>query len=129
MITKASPILKSLLIELKAVKYLSLTNIVKFVKKLLDPKIKAKLVEEVEDMNQLKDKDKLEYIDRIRVVVCNEKCPCCGRVCGLENEHKHHQCIYGHQMRGLNGTHIKVGNGVKEASVIRCEAMGETDEM
>jgi len=32
-------------------------------------------------------------------------------------------------MRGLNGTHIKVGNGVKEASVIRCEAMGETDEM
>jgi hypothetical protein len=32
-------------------------------------------------------------------------------------------------MRGLNGTHIEVGNGVKEASVVRCEAMGETDEM
>jgi len=59
MITKTSPILKSLLIELKAVKYLSLTNIVNFVNKLLDQKIKAKFVEEVEDMNQLKDKDKL----------------------------------------------------------------------
>ena len=32
-------------------------------------------------------------------------------------------------MRGLNGTHIRLPNDVKEASVVRCEAMGETDEM
>ena len=50
-ITKASPILKSLLTELKDVKYLSLTNIVKFVKKLLDSKTKAKFVEEVDKLN------------------------------------------------------------------------------
>ena len=82
---KASPILKNLLTLLKDVKYLSLTNIVKFVKKLLDPKIKAHFFEEVEGLNQLKDQDKFEYINRIRVVVCYQKCPCCGRICGLEN--------------------------------------------
>ena len=52
------------------------------------------------------EKDKLSYIDMIKVVICNQMCPCCGRICGLENEHQYHQCIYGHQMRGLNKTYI-----------------------
>ena len=32
-------------------------------------------------------------------------------------------------MRGLNGIYIRRLNNVKEASVVRCEDMGETDEM
>ena len=37
--------------------------------------------------------------------------------------------MYGHQMRGLNGTYIKRDNDIREASVVRCEQMTETDEM
>ena len=62
-------------------------NIVKFTKRLLDPKVKAKFAEEIEDLNQLNYYEKFEYIERIRAIVCNEKCPCCGRICGLENCH------------------------------------------
>ena len=123
-ITKASAILTGIFSEIKAIKYLSLTNLVKFVKRLLSQEIKAKFLKEVDELHKLTEKDKLNYVDMIKVVVCNQKCPCCGRICGLENEHQYHQCIYGHQMRGLNGTYLKRDNGVKEASVVRCEQMG-----
>ena len=63
----------------------------------------------------------------IKVVVCPEKCPCCGRICGLENQHQHHKCVYGHQMRALNGCYYRKDNNVKEASVIRCESMAGND--
>lgn len=66
---------------------------------------------------------------QIKVVVCNQKCPCCGRICGLEDQHPHHKCLYGHQMRGLNGSYLDRPNDVREASVIRCEQLSESDEM
>lgn len=101
----------------------------KFVKKMNIPETRNSFFQEIEDLSKLTDKDKMGYKSMIRVVVCTEKCPCCGRICGVENEHQHHQCLYGHQMRGLNGSHIKVGNGLKEASVVRCELLAETDEV
>ena len=80
---------------------------------MISPETKTTFAEEIELLSKMNEKDRLSYIDMIRVVVCNEKCPCCGRICGIENEHQHHSCVYGHQMRGLNGSHIKVGNGLK----------------
>jgi len=74
------------------------------------------------------DEDKKNYFNSVRDVVCEQTCPCCGRICGLVNNHQYHQCIYGHQMRGLNGTYLK-GTSYREASVIRCENMAEPDQI
>ena len=106
---------------MKTLKNLSLTNFVKFVKKMISQPVRTNLIENINKQCKLNDKDKLEYIDKIKVVICDQQCPCCGRICGVENAHKHHKCIYGHQMRGLNGTHIVGADGSKQASVIRCE--------
>ena len=40
------------------------------------------------------------------MTVCNEKCPTCERICGVQEEnHRQHSCLYGHQMEGMGGTH------------------------
>jgi hypothetical protein len=62
--------LRSLLTDIKSVKFLSLTNLVKFVKKLLTPETRNRFNEELEKISKLTEKDKLSYINRIRVVVC-----------------------------------------------------------
>jgi hypothetical protein len=86
------------------------------------------VIAKVNEMHELTEKsDQPAYFDMIKVVICTEKCPCCGRICGLENQHQYHQCNYGHQMRGLNKTYFKRNNGVKEASVVRCEDMAAND--
>lgn len=59
--------------------------------------------------------------------ICKAKCPCCGRICGKDDNHPYHQCVFGHQMRGFNGNYIQRKNNVKEASVIRCEQIKPTD--
>lgn len=92
-------------------------------KQLLNPEVKAKVLKEADDLENFIEKDKIDYINSLNVVVCNEKCPCCGRICGFEKNHRYHQCLFGHQMRGFNGNYIEMENGVKEASVIRCEQM------
>ena len=78
----------------------------KFVKKMLTPDIRNNFVKEIERISQMNEKDKVKFVGQIKVVVCNEKCPCCGRICGIENDHPHHKCLYGHQMQGLNGAYI-----------------------
>ena len=103
---KSSSELRGVLKELKSIKYLSLTNLIKFVKKLLTSEIRSKFQDEIYKISQLTAKDKQSFINNIRVIVCNQKCPCCGRICGIENEQQFHKCKHGHQMRGLNGTYI-----------------------
>ena len=29
------------------------------------------------------EKDKVAYVNKIRVNICDQKCPCCGRICGI----------------------------------------------
>lgn len=70
---------------MKSIKHLSLKNLVKFLKRLLSAELSNKLKEEIDKINKLSEKDKVNYINRIRVVVCKEKCPCCGRICGKED--------------------------------------------
>lgn len=101
---------------MKGIKYLSLTNLVKFVKYLLNAENTSKFRVEVEKVCQLDLKDKVNYLKMIKVNVCNQKCPCCGRICGIESDHK---CLYGHQMRGLNGSYIVDGKN-KFALARRC---------
>jgi len=55
---KSSSELRSALIELRSIKYLSLTNLIKFVKKLLTPEIRAKFQNEIDKASQLTPKDK-----------------------------------------------------------------------
>ena len=65
-----------------------------------------------------------DFISEIKIIICDEKCPCCNRLCGFsDNTHKAHKCLYGHQMRALGG--IKLSND--EASVSRCEDIRNTD--
>ena len=113
---------------MKDIKYLTLTNLIKFVKKLLTVEIRSKFSDEIEKVCQFNLKDRVNYNNVIKVIICNQKCPCCGRICGIENDHQYHKCLYGHQMRGLNGTYIPRKNG-KEASVVRCEQLSESDPM
>ena len=104
-----------------------MTNLPKFVKRMLTPEIRDIYTKKLDEVSQLNTRDRMIYNDMIRVVICNEKCPCCGRICGVENNHEFHKCLYGHQMRGLNGSYIERGNNTKEASVVRCEQMAESD--
>jgi hypothetical protein len=104
--TMISATLRRILGEIRSIKYLSMTNLTKFVTNMLSPYIRGKISQETEDISELSIKDRDNYTNMIKVVVCSEKCPCCGRICGLEDEHQYHQCMYGHQMRGLNGTYI-----------------------
>lgn len=53
------------------------------------------------------------------MTICNEKCPTCERICGVQEEnHREHSCLYGHQMEGMGGTHSIRS---KKAVVYRCE--------
>ena len=36
-------------------------------------------------LSALTNKDKNNFINGIRVSICDQKCPCCGRICGIEN--------------------------------------------
>ena len=82
---KSTTELRGVLMELKSIKYLSLTNLIKFVKKLLTAKIRSKFQDGINKANKLTPKDKHEFINSIRVIICNQKCPCCGRICGIVN--------------------------------------------
>ena len=64
-----------------------MTNLPKFVSKLLQPEVKNKIIEELDDISKTVEKDKAEFIKSIKVRVCTAKCPGCGRICGMENEH------------------------------------------
>lgn len=75
--------LRRILLEIKAIKYFSMTNLPKFIKQILKPEIKNKILNDLEENSKPNDKDKTEFINLIKVVVCNEKCPCCGRICGI----------------------------------------------
>ena len=74
--------LRGILFELKAVRFLSLTILVIFARRLLAPETREKINQEMDRLNRLTEKNKIDYITKIKVVVCNEKCPCCGRICG-----------------------------------------------
>jgi hypothetical protein len=102
-----------------------MTNLSKFVKKLLTSETRNLYTKELDDISKLSPKDRDSYL--IKGSICNQKCPCCGRICGVEKDHEFHKCIYGHQMRGLNGNYIERENNTKEASVVRCEQMAESD--
>ena len=58
------------------------------------------------------------FID-VKGNICIQKCPFCCKICGEENDHKYHQCIYGHQIRGIGG--VKLKND--EAAITICEEM------
>ena len=55
---KSSSELRGVLTELKSIKYLSLTNLIKFVKKLLTSEIRSKFQDEIYKISQLTAKDK-----------------------------------------------------------------------
>lgn len=96
---------KELLTKLKDLDLFTVTNLVKFLKKMVEKQSKEKINKDIREQMTLSEKHHLEYRSLIKVVICPEKCPCCGRICGLEDEHLHHKCIYGHQMRGFNGSY------------------------
>ena len=91
-----------------------MTNIVKFAKWFSEEKYKTLFDEKIKELIELSDKkDKADYLELIAARICSEKCPCCGRICGLEKIHSHHKCVYGHQMRALNGSYFQRSNGRK----------------
>lgn len=45
-----------------------------------------------------------------------------SRICGKSDNHKIHQCVFGHQVRGISGITIKNN----EASIIRCEDVSDS---
>jgi hypothetical protein len=100
---------------------LQISNLIKFLKRICAQDVKDKFQKSIEQAKELKEKDKSLLTSMLKVVLCPAKCPCCGRVCGHVGDHPYHECLYGHQMRALNGTYLKKENGLKEASVIRCE--------
>jgi hypothetical protein len=100
---------------------LQISNLIKFLNRLNTSETRSKFQISIEQAKELKEKDKSLLISMLKVVLCPAKCPCCGRVCGHVGDHPYHECLYGHQMRALNGTYLKKDSGVKEASVIRCE--------
>jgi hypothetical protein len=55
---KSSFELRGVLMELKSIKYLSLTNLIKFVKKLLTAEIRSKFQDEIDKISKLTPKDK-----------------------------------------------------------------------
>lgn len=112
--------LKTFLQKLRIGKNFTISSLVKFVNKLLEKETKSKLNEEIKTGTKIGEKHHLEFIALVQVSICSDKCPCCGRICGLEGAHTHHMCKYGHQMRGFNGSYYLRGDGKKEASVTRC---------
>jgi len=87
--------------------HLNIINLAKFTKRLLSIENWQKYQDIIDSKTMMNEEDKINYFNSVRVVVCEQTCPCCGRICGLVNNHQYHQCIYGHQMRGLNGTFLK----------------------
>jgi hypothetical protein len=61
-------------------------------------------------------------------MICKEKAPCCGRICGQTGLHKIHEVKYGHQMRGLNGN-VYEASKIKSPVVKRCECLAENDKI
>lgn len=45
----------------------------------------------------------------------------------MENKHDCHKCLYGHQVRGLNGNYIERDNHKKELVNFRCGQMVDSD--
>ena len=100
------------------------TNALLFIKNLNDQV--TQLIAKSSDLFTFKDEDIKEFQDKINVFICKQKCPCCDRICGIEEpSHRFHQCIYGHQIRGIGGTMLEN----KEASVARCEDIEDIDTM
>jgi hypothetical protein len=73
---------------------------------------------QIKDMLKMSPDDEKDFRSLVTVKICNQLCPGCQRICGVEEAHtNNHECRYGHQMRALGG--VKLSNG--DASVIRCE--------
>lgn len=84
------------------------------------------LITKAGDLFELKDEDIKEFNDKINIFICKQKCPCCDRICGVEEPtHNYHQCIYGHQIRGIGGVMLEN----QDASVARCEDIEDIDKM
>ena len=81
----------------------------------LSQSISQNLKYSINDLKKLK--------ENINKYICKQKCPCCDRICGHDDLHKFHECLYGHQIRGISG--VKLNNG--EASVLRCEDIADND--
>jgi hypothetical protein len=74
--------------------------------------------------------EKNEFKQKITVVICEEMCPCCGRLCDIDMKqidvHTIHKCNTGHQIRAIIGMRVEsYEDGDKHfyASVLRCEDM------
>ena len=70
-----------------------------------------------------------------RVLGCQTKCPSCGRMCDVEHykvstpigsETNKHQCMRGHQFRGMNGFKMKHSN---EPSFRICESAKDDEKI
>ena len=76
---------------------------------------------------RIDDEDLMKYMEQIKVNLCDEKCPCCGRICGVFHDSKniYHECKFGHQIQAFGG--MKLKNGYP--STKRCEELVENDEV
>jgi hypothetical protein len=73
---------------------------------------------QIKTLLEMTSDDEKDYASMVNVKICNQLCPGCQRICGVEEAHTNkHECKFGHQMRALGG--VKLSNG--DASVIRCE--------
>ena len=60
-----------------------MTNLPKFIERFLSEYFLKKLESRLKDIYLFTSEEKLNFVNKIRVVLCSEKCPCCGRICGL----------------------------------------------
>jgi len=101
---------------------ISISNVMKFLKALI--KEMNSLLEEIHNY-EITDEDCHNIKSSLSYSICKQRCPCCDRICGEDDAHYYHRCIYGHQIRAIGG--IKLDDG--SASVSRCEDMGPNDEI
>lgn len=131
--TKFSSALGLFLQELRNRNEFLMANPVKYFKKLVSEDMKNRIHEGIKECLTTGDKRAREkYINQIKVNICHAKdgdvrCPFCFRICGEEGPHSHHRCVYGHAMRGYTGSYFLNESKIKEASVLRCNEVKDSD--